>query len=160
MLRFHGSTGYFVCLIFTHIESVCSLPGTGVTLPSYVVHIIYVLVSIGKVIVHFHFIGVAPTQGTLSFLFLPWQGCITWYLSPISSCVLFPLMIICSDFLVPTLVDHSCAVWASSVVGPLSCCPLVGLLLVLGVCSRYINCGWGKVCLGLFLLCEVCCMCD
>ena len=153
VLHFHGSAGYFLCLISSHIWYVCSLPIIGVKFSSCVVYIISELVAIGNFIVHFHCIGVTPPKGTLSFLLLPLLVWTPWSLSPISSCVLSALLIIYLVHLGLYLVAPSCDAWPSSAFGPLYCCCLVGLLLLLVVRCGYINCDRQVVYLVLFLLC-------
>ena len=89
---------------------------------------------------HFNCIGVTTSRGTLRFLFLPWWGWNPWSLSPIYPCMLSPLMIIYLAPLVPTLVAPSCTAWSSSTFCTLSCCWMVGMMLVLGIQCGYIHC--------------------
>ena len=88
-----------------------------------------------------HVIGLTTSQGTLRFLLLPWWGWTCWSLSPISSSLMSPLLIIFLYPLVTTVIAPCWAAWASAAFGPLSCCFLVGLMLVLGLRCGYIYCG-------------------
>ena len=142
-LGFHGSAGYCVCLISNHIGYMCYFYFIELTLPSYVIYIIYAWVAVGNFIVKFYCIGVNPSCGSHRFLLLPWLGWTPWYLTPISSSVLNPLLIICFAPLVPTVISPFCAAWDSSTFGPLSCCWLLGLMLVLGLRCAYSYCGRG-----------------
>ena len=142
VFQFHGSAGYCVCLIFTHIGYVYSFSGIGVTFPSCEVYIISLWVAVGNVIVYFNCNGVTPSRGTLTF-FAAMVGLEPLVLVPhIILCVSL-VMIICLSPLVLTVIALCCASWASAAFGPLSFCSTIGLLFVLGIWCGYIYCGGG-----------------